>query len=170
MKFVQSLLVLSTILLMIACVEKEKDTTSLKITEADKRELKHMKQIEWPKAYAEQDIVLLDKILGEDFVMIDQNGNWTDKQDELDWIKKNTTQNDSFYYEIKRFDVLGKWNGNHLWYRSYFQRFNTINLSIKQYFRKTKLKLEGDTIACLWCKESKIKCSELVWIINGTSK
>ena len=43
---------------------------------------------EWPKAYAKQDTLLLDRILGKDFKMIDQAGNWYSKKDELEWIKK----------------------------------------------------------------------------------
>ena len=38
--------------------------------------------------------------------MIDQAGHWYSKKDELDWIKKIATNNDSFHYEIKRFDIL----------------------------------------------------------------
>ena len=67
---------------------------------------KHQKEVEWPKAYAEQDTILLDRILGEDFQMIDQDGNWYTKKDELDWIKKNAAGYDSFHFEIKRFEIL----------------------------------------------------------------
>ena len=38
--------------------------------------------------------------------MIDQAGNWYTKLDELNWIKENATQHDSFRYEIKRLDIL----------------------------------------------------------------
>jgi hypothetical protein len=79
---------------------------SFTLSETDKKELRHIKEVEWPKAYAEQDTSLLDKILGEDFKMIDVAGNWYGKEDELDWIKKNATKNDAFNYEIKRFDIL----------------------------------------------------------------
>lgn len=65
-----------------------------------------LKEVQWPKAYAEQDTLLLDKILGDDFQMIDKGGNWYTKKDELNWIKGNATDNDSFRYEIKRFDLL----------------------------------------------------------------
>ncbi len=64
------------------------------------------KEVEWPKAYREQDTLLLGRILGDDFQMIDQGGTWYTKQDELNWIKKNAKQNDSFHYEIKRFEIL----------------------------------------------------------------
>lgn len=83
-----------------------KNTSSTNITAEDKETLKYLKEVEWPKAYREQDTVLLDRILGEDFKMIDQIGNWYSKKDELDWIKKNGTKHDSFYYEIKRLEIL----------------------------------------------------------------
>jgi len=72
----------------------------------DKENLTYLKEVEWPKAYAEQDTLLLDRILGEDFQMIDQSGNRYAKTDELDWIKNNAADNDSFNYEIKRFQML----------------------------------------------------------------
>ena len=76
------------------------------ISEEDKVILKHLKEVEWPKAYREQDTVLLDAILGDDFQMIEANGNWSNKSKELEWIKENAMESDSFYYEIKRLDVL----------------------------------------------------------------
>ena len=69
-------------------------------------ELTHLKEVLWPKAYREQDTLLLDKILGDDFRMIDASGIWSDKEFEMNWIKKNSTSYDSFYYEIKRLEIL----------------------------------------------------------------
>ncbi len=74
--------------------------------DSDKEILRHIKEVEWPKAYAEQDTLLLDRILGDNFQMIDQSGNWYNKKDEMEWIKENTMQHDSFHYEIKRFEIL----------------------------------------------------------------
>ncbi|MBT8189241.1 MAG: nuclear transport factor 2 family protein [Bacteroidia bacterium] len=48
---------------------------------------------------------MLDQILAEDFEMTDNSGERFNKADELDWIKKNPTSYDSFYYEIKRMDI-----------------------------------------------------------------
>lgn len=101
-----SLLVL---ILAIGCEQERVAVTSkteTKITEKDREILRHLKEVEWPHAYANQDTVLLDRILGDDFKMIDQSGSWYTKADELDWIKENATQHDSFYYEIKRLDIL----------------------------------------------------------------
>ena len=96
---------LLTIVLFISCGIDEKKTIQ-SISDSDREILRHLKEVEWPKAYAEQDTILLDRILGEDFKMIDQSGNWYSKKDELEWIKNNATQNDSFLYEIKRFEIM----------------------------------------------------------------
>lgn len=93
------------ILCMIAvtsCQNQNQSSTS----QEDLGLLRTLKEVHWPKAYRMQDTVLLDKILGSDFVMIDADGNWTDKQAELDWIKNNTYGADSFHYEIKRLEIL----------------------------------------------------------------
>ena len=85
--------------------QTESPSTSI-ITASDHGILKNLKEIQWPKAYREQDTVLLDKILGDDFQMIDAGGTWSDKAGELEWIKEHAMEHDSFRYEIKRLDVL----------------------------------------------------------------
>lgn len=103
------ILLILLVALSFSCNENKETTVeaipTLNITE-EKEILRHIKEVEWPKAYAEQDTILLDKILGEDFKMIDQEGNWYSKKDELEWIKKNATNNDGFNYRIKRFEIL----------------------------------------------------------------
>lgn len=83
---------------------KEIKTTPV-ITTEDSIHLHHFKEVLWPKAYREQDTILLDSLLGNDFQMIDANGNWYSKADEMNYIQENATENDSFWYEIKRFDI-----------------------------------------------------------------
>jgi len=102
LNFCTSLLI---IVLFISCGQEEKKTTQI-ISDSDRETLKYLKEVEWPKAYAEQDTILLDRILGEDFRMIDNSGEWHSKKDELEWIKNNAAQNDSFRFEIKRFDIM----------------------------------------------------------------
>lgn len=75
------------------------------ITSNDLQRLRYLKEVEWPKAYREQDAVLLDRILREDFQLIDQAGGRYSKADEISWIKEHAMEHDSFYYEIKRLDV-----------------------------------------------------------------
>jgi hypothetical protein len=103
---VSASLLLSAIALLISSCNSNKSTGETNITEKDKESLRYLKEVEWPKAYREQDTVLLDRILGDDFKMIDDEGNSSDKKSELDWIKKNKWSRDSFYFEIKRFDIL----------------------------------------------------------------
>ncbi len=73
---------------------------------SDKEVLTYIKEVEWPKAYREQDIALLDRILAAEFQMIDDQGNWYTKQDELEYIKGNKPSYESFRYEIKRLDIF----------------------------------------------------------------
>jgi len=104
-KIIQFIMLLSIVVLFFACNTDGRNVIQ-SATNSDMEILRHLKQIDWPKAYAKQDTILLDKILGDDFRMIDQSGNWFTKKDELDWIKKNAIKNDSFRYEIKRFEIL----------------------------------------------------------------
>ena len=68
--------------------------------------LRYLKEVEWPKAYREQDTLLLDRILGDDFQMIANDGEWSNKLLQLERIKKNPMDHDSFRYEIKRLEIL----------------------------------------------------------------
>lgn len=75
-------------------------------TDADIAALKQLKEVNWPKAYATQDTLLLDEILGDDFKSIDNGGNWSTKQDAMDWIRENKSGYDAFHFETKRFEFL----------------------------------------------------------------
>ena len=46
--------------------------------------LRYLKEVQWSAAYRGQDTVLLDRILHEDFQLIDAEGNVFSKADELD--------------------------------------------------------------------------------------
>lgn len=72
---------------------------------SQQNELRYLKEVLWPKAYREQDTLLLDRILDESFELIDGSGNRFTKDNELKWIKENATQHDSFGYEIKRLHI-----------------------------------------------------------------
>lgn len=73
---------------------------------ADQDTLRHLKEVLWPKAYAEQDGKLLDAILADEFQMVDADGNWSSKREELDYISKNKPSHDSFVFTIKRLEVF----------------------------------------------------------------
>ena len=93
-------------LVFISCEQKPVENTQVVISEEDRKALTYLKEVEWPKTYATHDTLLLDRILGDEFQVIDASGNWSDKEMELSWIKENASDPDSFRYEIKRFEFL----------------------------------------------------------------
>jgi len=75
-------------------------------TSADEAALRELKEVLWPKAYFEQDTKLLDQILAPEFQMVDGDGNWSTKADELAWLAKNKPAYDSLAFSIRRLDVF----------------------------------------------------------------
>ena len=73
---------------------------------SDEATLRHLKKVLWKKAYREQDTKLLDRILASEFQLIRNDGTWSDKKGELEFIKKNKPTYDSFEYNIKRLDIF----------------------------------------------------------------
>ena len=73
---------------------------------ADEAAIRELKEVLWPKAYFEQDTALLDRILAPEFQMVDGDGNWSSKAEELAWVGKNKPSYDSLTFEIRRLDVF----------------------------------------------------------------
>ena len=73
---------------------------------ADEKALRQIKEVDWPKAYREQDTALLDRILADEFQSIDAEGNWSTKAEELDYIRKNKPSYESFRFEIRRLEIF----------------------------------------------------------------
>ena len=96
---------LLSLLLLGGCTDQKTSAVIIQPEQAEKQ-LRHLKEVNWPTAYREQDTVLLDNILDDAFQMVDADGKWSDKAGELDWIKGHAMSHDSFYYEIKRLDVF----------------------------------------------------------------
>ena len=96
----------AAILAMSCATETPESAYPITYSEEQKEALRYLKEVEWSKAYREQDTALLDRILADEFQMIDASGNWSDKESELKWIVENQYSPDSFYYEIKRFEFL----------------------------------------------------------------
>lgn len=98
-----------SIFLFTSCDSKKQQSTSryseFSSFESEQR-LRFLKEFQWPKSYREQDTSLLNLILADEFVMISDDGSRTDKEFELNWIKKNTMSYDSFWYEIKRLEIF----------------------------------------------------------------
>ncbi len=95
----QAVLVLSTWCLAL-CTVYAQDFKS------DKEQLRYLKEVEWPKSYYDQDTILLDRILAEEFEMINAEGKRFRKSDEMAYIKKNKPSYKSFNYEITRLEIF----------------------------------------------------------------
>lgn len=72
----------------------------------DEKALRRLKEVDWPKAYKEQDVALLDRILADEFQMVDADGNRSTKADELEWVRNNKPGYDSLTFEITRLEVF----------------------------------------------------------------
>ena len=83
----------------------EKIKASTLILKEEEKILRYLKEVEWPQAYREQDTVLLDRILGDDFQMVSADGTWSDKAGQMERIKTAPMDNDLFEFEIKRLEV-----------------------------------------------------------------
>lgn len=72
----------------------------------DKEFLRHLKQIEWPRAYREQNVDLLDRILAPEFERIGFEGERSSKQDELDRVRTSKPSYDTLAFAITRLEVF----------------------------------------------------------------
>ncbi len=80
--------------------------TGLHAQTDDERDLRQLKEERWPRAYREGDVALLDSILAKEFRRIDDKGNWSSKQDELDYVAKHRPSYREFRFEIRRLEVF----------------------------------------------------------------
>lgn len=94
-------LVLSLVVLTAGCAPR----TVVDAT-ADEAALREIKEMLWPKAYAEQDVALLDSLLADEFQMVDAEGNWSSKADELAYVRDTPPSYDSLVFDIKRLDIF----------------------------------------------------------------
>ena len=85
--------------------ESDEPTSESIDIKKEKEILRYLKEVEWPQAYREQDTVLLDRILGDDFQMVNNDGEWSNKKLQMERIKATAMDHDSFRYEIKRLEV-----------------------------------------------------------------
>lgn len=88
-------------------LEKANDVNASDEKARDEKSLRELKQVLWPQAYREQDVALLDRILADNFRMIDGDGNWSSKAEELKWIAANKPGYDSLSFAIERLEIFG---------------------------------------------------------------
>ena len=67
--------------------------------------LRNFKTVLWPQAYRTQDVELLDRLLHDSFEMIDDEGNRSTKQEELEFIRNNQWDPGRFEYRIERLQI-----------------------------------------------------------------
>ncbi len=91
-----------TLVLALVCIT----TVTFAQTEEDRQALIHLKTVQWPKAYREQDTVLLKRILADEFQMIEASGEVSTKKLEVAYVKKNKPSYSSFTYTIQRLDIF----------------------------------------------------------------
>jgi hypothetical protein len=71
----------------------------------DRRLLHHLKEVEWPRAYLEQDTAALARILAPEFRRIDGEGNWFTRDDELRRVAAGPPGYDSLVFAVARLEV-----------------------------------------------------------------
>lgn len=97
--------VLLAAILLVAVTARANDVAKSNPSD-DARALREIKEVLWPKAYREQDVALLDRILADEFRSIDAEGNWSSKAEELEYIRAHKPSHTSFKFEITRLDVF----------------------------------------------------------------
>ncbi|NND16144.1 MAG: nuclear transport factor 2 family protein [Eudoraea sp.] len=106
---IDKLIVILCILCLLACGQNNESTSNSSVVSdasTEKEILRYLKEVEWPQAYREQDTVLLDRILGDEFQMVAADGEWSDKAGQMARIKAAPMDHDHFSYEIKRLEIL----------------------------------------------------------------
>ncbi len=76
------------------------------VSPADETALRELKEVLWPRAYREADVELLDRILADEFQVVDAEGNWSDKRGELAALVGRPWVNRAFRFEIRRLEVF----------------------------------------------------------------
>ncbi len=71
----------------------------------DEAVLRHFKTVLWPQAYRTQDTALLARLLHESFEMLDDAGNRSTRQKELEAVAAEAWDPGEFRYEIERLEI-----------------------------------------------------------------
>lgn len=133
-------LVLS-ILFLASCGSNSSNQSST-LSGDDYEVLHNLKTVLWPKAYGEQDTVLLNQILHEKFQLIDDEGSKFSKVDEMEYISNYGPSYNSFEFEVKRLDIFengtamvsgeGTMKGIDMNGQAYITKYQSSNTLIKE--------------------------------------
>ncbi len=105
MKTTIQFLLVSAVLFACNQVNPTAENTSL-IVPGDEEALRNLKSVLWPKAYEEQDTVLLDGILHENFELIDDNGDVYSKAYEMAYVANYGPTYSEFEFQVERLDLF----------------------------------------------------------------
>jgi hypothetical protein len=72
----------------------------------DEQAIRQFKLVDWPRAYREQNVQLLDRLLADEFERIGFGGERSSKQDELARVKATAPNYDTFSFEITRLSIF----------------------------------------------------------------
>ncbi len=99
LKKMSCLFILAGLSVLFQSCKEEKKTN-------DEEVLRYLKEVEWPKAYREQDTVLLGRILADEFKMIGSDGSRSSKKEELAYIKTHKPSYQFFKFNIDRLEIF----------------------------------------------------------------
>ena len=92
-------------MLVISC-NSQKQSTPVVISDEDAEDLTNIKIILLPKAYDEQDTVLLDQLLHEKYQLVDDGGLIYSKNDEIKYVSQYGSSYDALSFEIKKMEIF----------------------------------------------------------------
>jgi hypothetical protein len=101
----KKMLFILSVVFFLSCGSKSTNQAST-LSGDDYDVLHNLKTVLWPKAYGEQDTVLLSQILHEKFQLIDDEGSKFSKADEMEYVSKYGPSYSSFEFEVKRLDIF----------------------------------------------------------------
>ncbi|MEM6643401.1 MAG: nuclear transport factor 2 family protein [Bacteroidota bacterium] len=97
---------LITVFCIASCGQVASSTQGSPLSADDEEKLRAFKTELWGKAYDEQDTVLLSKLLHENFLLVDDNGDTYSKADEIEYISNYPPSYSTFEYEIDRIQIF----------------------------------------------------------------
>lgn len=92
--------------LLVSCNQPSASTSGSILSADDEATLRNLKTVLWPKAYGEQDTILLDQILHEEFELVDDNGDTYSKADEIEYISNYGPSYTEFEFQVERITLF----------------------------------------------------------------
>lgn len=100
----KKLFVFAIVLSVISCTTSPKSVQNV-VDSGDMDELTNIQKNQFVKAYLEQDSILLEGLLHDDYQLIDDNGDRYNKQDEVTYVTNYPASYSSQEYEILEIDI-----------------------------------------------------------------